>query len=74
MLLPAQVYYDNKDINCMFLTLSIFKIYVNIQYDKYICDCPLLYLVIHFQNSLSFIGCTSPRGKYIVVRRIVNVD
>jgi len=59
MLLPAQVHYDNKDINGMPLTLSIFKIYVNIQYDKYIWDCPLLYLVIHFQNSLSFIGRTS---------------
>ena len=48
MLLPALVYYDNKDISCMPLTLSIFKIYVNIQYDQYIWDCPLLYLVIHF--------------------------
>jgi len=36
MLLPAQVHYANKDINFMPLILSIFEIYVNIQYDKYI--------------------------------------
>jgi len=51
------------------LTLSIFKIYVNnIQYYKYTWDCPLVYLVIHFQITLLFIGRTSPLSPLILIK------
>jgi len=40
LLLPAQVHYDKKEVNCNRLILSIFKIFVNtIQYTVEIVPC-----------------------------------